>query len=277
MAGGKVVFVRIITDPDEARRAFEPWRKQHAQPAWRPVTEPGEGPVAASHFGGRPALLPGEPWPTCKACGHPQTLFLQLDLDRLPPDAGDFGGGLLQFFYCTDCNDGDVDPSLPFSDAHLLRRLRDVGELSLGTLAAAGEGADLVEWLEPRTIVGWTAFDDGPHYEEVEDLGLQVVKANRANEPWQLHWPAGKVAAIDAEGEFPHVIGAAEGDKLGGWPYWVQSWRWVACPKCEAIMRLLVQIDSDGSLPFMFGDSGVGHVMQCPNHPDVLSFAWDGC
>ena len=90
--------MRVITDPDEAREAFRPWREKHARSAWRPVTQLGEGDVASSRFGGRPALLPGEPWPACKACGSPQTLFLQLDLDDLPEGSPDFGGGVLGVF-----------------------------------------------------------------------------------------------------------------------------------------------------------------------------------
>ncbi len=39
-------------------------------------------------------------------------------------------------------------------------------------------------------------------------------------------------------------------------------------------MRLLFQIDSGGALPDDFGDLGVGHVTQCPDHPEELAFGW---
>jgi hypothetical protein len=39
-------------------------------------------------------------------------------------------------------------------------------------------------------------------------------------------------------------------------------------------MRLVMQLDSDDNLDYMFDDGGVGHIMQCPVHHDVLSFAF---
>jgi uncharacterized protein YwqG len=39
-------------------------------------------------------------------------------------------------------------------------------------------------------------------------------------------------------------------------------------------MHLVLQLDSDDSIPHMFGDVGCGHVTQCSEHPDVLAFGW---
>jgi hypothetical protein len=33
-------------------------------------------------------------------------------------------------------------------------------------------------------------------------------------------------------------------------------------------MALVFQLGSEDNLHFMFGDSGVAHVTQCPQHPD---------
>ena len=55
--------------------------------------------------------------------------------------------------------------------------------------------------------------------------------------------------------EFPH-----SGEKLGGWPMWVQSVEYPSCPECGAEMTLLFQIDSERNLPYMFGDVGCGHI-----------------
>jgi hypothetical protein len=65
-----------------------------------------------------------------------------------------------------------------------------------------------------------------------------------------------------------------EGDKLGGWPRWVQWVEYPTCPECGATMALVLQIDSERTHPVSFGDLGIAHLTQCPNHPDVLRFAW---
>ena len=269
--------MRIITDPDAAREAFRPWRKANARPAWKPVTRPGEGAVAASRFGGRPALRPGEPWPTCAVCGKPQTLFLQLDLDALPPDAGDFGGGLLQFFYCVKCDDGSVETWEPFSDAHLFRRLQTLQPL---VVADVPDGSEMIV---PREVRSWEQIVDHPHPEDAETLGVEIeFDDETAPASNRIAWHAGDRAAVlpaddddDGQQGIYAVLGyAAVGDKLGGWPQWVQSPAWADCPECGTRMRLLMQLDSNDGLDYQFGDGGTGHVVQCPNHPDVLSFAW---
>jgi hypothetical protein len=195
--------MRIITDPDEARVAFHPWRAKHQRPAWKPITEPGEGDIAASRFGGRPALRPGEPWPICNQSGKPQTLFLQLDLDALPEEAGDFGGGLLQFFFCLHCSDdgGDVDanPWGPFSRCHLLRTLPVDAANSISD--APPDASPSVErdwgWQSPlpaRRIADWVGMADTPSSDEAEDLGVQRamesdVEAGHYKHRRIVEWP----------------------------------------------------------------------------------------
>jgi hypothetical protein len=39
-------------------------------------------------------------------------------------------------------------------------------------------------------------------------------------------------------------------------------------------MCLVLQLDSQGNVPLMFGDVGCGHVTHCPEHPGVLAFEW---
>jgi uncharacterized protein YwqG len=64
------------------------------------------------------------------------------------------------------------------------------------------------------------------------------------------------------------------GDKLGGWPDWIQGVEYPACPRCGNAMKTIFQLDSQDHIDHMFGDAGVGHVTQCPTHPDVLAFGW---
>jgi uncharacterized protein YwqG len=55
----------------------------------------------------------------------------------------------------------------------------------------------------------------------------------------------------------PEKIGvAAAGDKLGGWPNWMQGVDYPQCTKCNKSLVYLFQIDSEDNLPDMFGDSG---------------------
>ena len=42
-------------------------------------------------------------------------------------------------------------------------------------------------------------------------------------------------------------------------------------------MALVFQVDSEDHVPFMFGDTGCGHVTQCPDHKDVVAFGWACC
>ncbi len=37
---------------------------------------------------------------------------------------------------------------------------------------------------------------------------------------------------------------------------------------------MLFQMNSEQTLPWMFGDVGIGHVTQCPTHPTEVAFGW---
>jgi uncharacterized protein YwqG len=65
-----------------------------------------------------------------------------------------------------------------------------------------------------------------------------------------------------------------QGDKLFGFPYWVQSIEYPNDRETGTRMELLFQIDSEDNLPYMFGDVGVGHITQSPDNENELTFAW---
>lgn len=68
--------------------------------AWLPVIKEKEGGVLSSKYLGKSYLLPEE-YPCCLNCGKPMQLFLQLNLDTLPPEhRTESNNGLLQLFYC---------------------------------------------------------------------------------------------------------------------------------------------------------------------------------
>jgi hypothetical protein len=231
----------------------EALRREFGRIAFVPRTEPGQRDGAKSHFAGRPWLARGEAWPRCGECDSAMQLFLQLDLDALP-DGGppQRSGGLAQLFYCTnDQQDCEVDGQgwAAFSPISLARV---VDPTANGAVAAR----DLAPGkpFAPRTILGWDQRPDLPNMDELEALGA--------------------VLNDEVEGLLENAELPLQQDKLGGWPAWVQSVEYPPCPECGAEMELLFQLESEEGLPYMFGDSGNGHLMRCKEHPRQLAFSW---
>ncbi len=217
--------------------------------AWKPVTIAGDGSLTSSKFAGTPLLAQNEQWPRCANCNKPMQLFLQLNMADIPEEARkEFGEGILQFFYCTS----QVPPceiEFPFSRSTLLRMLPANQQVS-DTMPQTG---DLVDPFPPRLITDWQILEDFPNWEEGGDLGIVLE---------------------DSEWDRLSDDIALPGDKLAGWPDWVQGIEYPSCPVCGQTMSLLFQIDSEDNLPFMFGDSGCGHITQCKDHKDQLAFGW---
>ena len=227
--------------------------------AWRPVTKQEDGPPAASKLGGTPYLAPQEAWPTCSNCGKPMTLFLQLDLSTVPTAIrGDVGEGLVQFFYCTSADplcEADCESYFPFTEAKLVRLIALSDEEPVA--AAVPEGTEV---FPPHHIVGWEEVTDYPEPWMEDDLDIPITDAEEEALVDQLDAAATRLSVA--------------GDKLWGWPAWIQGPEYPDCPTCGRAMHALFQIDSDDHLPYYFGDVGTGHVTQCPEHPDVLAFGW---
>lgn len=220
--------------------------------AWKPVVVEGDGSRLDSKFAGTPFIPAGEDYPLCGNCGKPLQLFLQLDLDKLPSALGDeFGRGLVQFFYCTSeqpfC-EIDSEAYMPFAKSVLTRIIEPED------LESANENATYGGAFPPRLITGWEETDDYPNWEESVILGID------RDSP-----------AIDELIESDYRVG---GDKLAGYPMWIQGVEYPDCPVCKEKMRLLFQIDSEDNIPFMFGDVGCGHLTQCKTHKDQLAFGW---
>ena len=70
------------------------------------------------------------------------------------------------------------------------------------------------------------------------------------------------------------IASSEPGDKLAGWPAWVQGVEYPNCPRCGRRMAHVFQVDSEDHVPFMFGDAGCGHITQCPEHKEVVAFGW---
>lgn len=179
-------------------------------------------------------------------------LFLQLNLNELPaPLESMYGNGLLQLFYCTNAKlmcDVQCEAWGPFSKSVLVRIVRPEGA------AHAKTPPRLEDPFPPKLIVGWEEVVDYPSWDEGQDLGIELDEAE---------W-----VKLD-EARYPRP-----GDKLAGWPYWVQSIEYPNCPTCGEAMRFVFQIDSNDNLPYMFGDVGCGHITQCEAHKSEVAFAW---
>ena len=220
--------------------------------AWKPIVEDGDGWSLASKFSGVPYLKAGEEHPRCKNCRESLQLFVQLNLDELPePARSEFGDGLLQMFYCTSeeplCED-ECDAYFPFSESVLVR----IVQPDAAQTASPGV-APTKEFFPPKLIVGWQESEDYPNPEEAESLGIELSEDEQ--EPLYEAFPQ-------------------TGDKLAGYPAWVQGIEYPNCPTCDKQMRLVFQIDSEDNLPYMFGDVGCGHITQCETHKEQLAFGW---
>lgn len=195
-------------------------------------------------------------------------LFLQLDLSMVPAQAREtFGDGLLQLFYCTSCDGGWE----PFSGVSLVR------VVAPSLLAAQPSQATAHEAISPKLIVGWTLIEDHPDPPDHDALGLTYdydFSVKPASTRLTCIEPAFIADGI-RDDELAEKIGVAElGDKLGGWPRWIQGAEYPNCPQCRQPMHLLFQLDSNDNLDFMFGDVGTGHITQCAIHKDMVAFGW---
>ena len=254
--------------PEEIAGAFEPWRARHRRTAWQPVTGAEASVPSLSWFGGGPIMQAGQTWPTCAHCRQPMRFMLQLDLSTLPAEHG-FGlrEGLVQLFYCST-DDGNCETWAPFSGA---QEARFSGKA--GTEVAAPEGVDP---FPKRVISGWKAVADYPSPQEHDELGV-TCDYDFQNELVTVACPSLEIRleSLDIDLEVAECIATAQGgDKLAGWPFWIQGAEYPSCPECSARMHLLFQLDSEDHLPYMFGDVGCGHLTQCPNHPKILAFGW---
>lgn len=229
--------------------------------AWVPATKPGNGELTASRFSGIPWLPEDEDWPVCPNCGQPRQLLLQLDLATLPArPEGCPEKGLLQLFYCTNSEDEcgvQLEGWRPFSPNAVVRI---VNAASPGRAFGRSPVPDA---FPPRRIVGWQRKDDYPKDSEASEFGVKLTDDEDKVE--------------DVFDELTDADIPVRGEKLMGWPNWVQGVEYPSCPECGRRMTYLFQIASEHNLPFMFGDSGTGHITFCLNHPSRLAFAWVCC
>lgn len=218
--------------------------------AYLPITSAHENSFSdQSKIGGLPYLRNEDDWPVCPNCKKHMHLFLQLNLEHLPERTEQ---GLIQLFYCTT-KESNCETQLkafqPFSKATVCRRIEVNGNSAI-------IDPPVESIFEEKLITAWEPKDDYPHPDEYEQLGLEAD-----DEVLEI---------IESKG-FGFTVAK---DKLFGWPYWVQSVEYPSDRKTNDTMQMLFQLDSEDNLPYMFGDSGVGHVMQSPANKEEVAFEW---
>lgn len=205
-----------------------------------------------SKMGGLPYLRSSEDWPICPNCKNNMQLFLQLNLQELPERKEN---GITQVFYCTNSEplcEVDLEAFLPFAESVVCRRITENGpsiELK----------PKLKEVFSENLITGWDKQDDYPHFEEWERLGIEFDPYD--DEVFEL-------MDIREQGL------AIAGDKLFGWPFWVQSVEYPNDRNTNKQMTHFFQIDSEVNIPYMFGDVGTGHLTISPDDNNELAFGW---
>ncbi|MBD2184184.1 DUF1963 domain-containing protein [Planktothrix sp. FACHB-1355] len=223
--------------------------------AWKPIVREGDGDLTASKFSGKPWLSAGETWPICPNCQKPMQLFLQLNLDQLPKSLKEkFGNGILQMFYCTSTEpycEGDCDAG-ESAKIKLLRIVQPEAK------SAKIEIPEIENLFPAKLIIRWEEIGDSPSWEDVESFfGITPNEENLDILDNYFGWRP------------------EPGDKLAGWPDWIQGSSYPNCPTCNQTMtQFIFQLDSEDNITYMWGDAGRGYLVQCPEHKEKLAFFW---
>lgn len=204
-----------------------------------------------SKLGGYPYLRHKLDWPKCPNCQKHMQLFLQLNLNSLPQNSKK---GFLQLFYCTN-EDAECEYKLDayeaFSKASNCRIIQYNGTST--TIIP-----DIDSVFEEKIIIDWKAVDDYPHYYEYESLGIVLPNEDEV---------------IDLLEE-RKIATCLDGDKLFGWPFWIQDVEYSNDRNTNKAMQVIFQLDSENNIPYMFGDSGIGHLSQSNDNINELAFTW---
>ncbi len=235
--------------------------------AFRPqVNEGDDGAVTASKFGGSPYLPPREKWPSCANCDQPLQFFVQLDLAALPEELEHpHRTGLVQLFYCTNPEtkcESACEAWLPGAKSVLARWVPAPGPRAKPKASSVENQRPPFrnkDW-KPGVITGWRREAKAELPSQNAEPGILAEDAKLLDESWdEIH---------------EHDLFARPGDKLGGWPDWVQDPEYAPCPTCGKNMRYLLQLESNGLTGHQFGDLGAGHLCQCDDHPEQVALTW---
>ncbi len=225
--------------------------KPYKRLAYKPITETRKPTFdSLSKIGGYPYLHQVGDWPLCANCKKHMQLFLQLNLDSLPEKRQK---GLLQFFYCTsrhpDCQNL-LESHKAFSPGALIRTIPEPEQESKTLIP------DMKNIFPEKIITSWSVFQDYPSLEELQELGIEIPYDDYfLLEEKQVGIP------------FP-------GDKVFGWPLWLDQLNYPYCRKNHSRMESVFQFCSNDHLPWHFSDSGIGHVHESIDGSNEFAFEW---
>ena len=265
--------------------------------AWFPITVRQDGDLTTSKFAGKPWLSADETFPRCGCCNNLMRFFFQLNLEQVPNSLkGEFGEGLLQFFYCVDCDD-----SQPFSQSHLVRIIQPLDKPAQYELPYFQDNwtddpmlRDSKGQFIAKIIVNWKETTDYPNWMEVESTGVTLSDEDvhflmsasniEESELADLSYLDDAERAYDLLCQRSAIIHQimeegnfllSEKDRLAGYPHWVQDPEYPNCPICDRSMdRLIFQFASDDNITYLWGDCGTGYFLQCPEHKEQVTFLW---
>lgn len=243
------------------------------RPAWRLVVDADER--RPSRIGARSLRWPkNEAWPVCATCARPLFPALQLDGTTLPETLR--SEGVVSLLVCTH----GCDNTKSGAPGVVCRVLKDLELVEL----AAPEDVDSKPRDEGRAggVASFARITDHPSSEERHAIALDQ--------------------------EASEAVPSRGGDKLGGWPAWVQGDETPACPHCAQRMAPLVQLDDSPAahtpgrptgwdddradvvpgeprrplfvdsepvhLPGLFTFDARAWIFRCATHTNELTFLW---
>jgi uncharacterized protein YwqG len=267
--------------------------QKYKRDAFIPIVENGDGSLTDSKFGGTPYMREEDKWSICE-CGYPTEFVVQINLDTLPFNKGEYGTGLFQMWKCPiDCgsskivriivpNGSGVKVTIPdinnwqyeigirtLSDRHSLQCIEFGGLFMPEVKILRPDINKLINEYRTRhtephfpakRIISWVREDDYPDFEEIEEEDLE-------EEIWEKHeeyncWEYGK-----------------RGEKMGGWTYWYDKisvyYKYPKCPICEEEMTtLLLQIDHDSNIHLwnIYYGEGTVNIYQCRQHKQQVEY-----
>lgn len=221
--------------------------------AYVPITEHVQSSFSAqSKMGGYPYLRHEHDWPTCPNCTKQMPLFLQLNISETPTMSS---SGVIQIFYCTNSEmecEITCEAWNTYAKSVVCRLIQPEG-------TSATIVPNLPDVLEEKQIISWKEITEYPNFYELEDHQMEI------------HYD--DYAVLQEAG----LGTSTSGDKLFGWPEWIQNPEYPRSNINQADMQFLFQIDSDDNLPFMFGDSGCAYIFQNPTLPEDIAMNWSCC
>jgi len=117
---------------------------------------------------------------------------------------------------------------------------------------------NIEEIHEEKRIVSWEEKDDYPHWKEYKNLNIDI-DFNDDLYDLMIEHKAGLTISRD---------------KLFGWPCWIQWADDFVDSETGKQKEYLFQIVSEDNIPYLFGDCGIGYLIQDPKNRDDLSFYW---